>query len=87
MAAPCSWTRSASCRWRCRHKLLRTLQEGTLVRLGGAREIQTDVRLVAATSRELGCEVQSGRFRQDLYCRLNVIPIRLPSQREWREDV
>jgi Nif-specific regulatory protein len=68
-------------------KLLRTLQEGTLVRLGGSREIQTDVRLVAATNRDLGREVQSGRFRQDLYYRLNVIPIRLPSLRERREDV
>ncbi|MDM7951196.1 sigma 54-interacting transcriptional regulator [Hydrogenophaga sp.] len=68
-------------------KLLRTLQEGTLVRLGGTREIQADVRLVAATNRELGREVQAGRFRQDLYYRLNVIPIRLPSLRERREDV
>jgi Nif-specific regulatory protein len=68
-------------------KLLRTLQEGTLVRMGGAREIQTDVRLVAATNRDLGREVQSARFRQDLYYRLNVIPIRLPSLRERREDV
>jgi Nif-specific regulatory protein len=68
-------------------KLLRTLQEGTLVRLGGKREIQADVRLVAATNRDLAREVQAGRFRQDLYYRLNVIPIRLPSLRERREDV
>jgi Nif-specific regulatory protein len=68
-------------------KLLRTLQEGTLVRLGGQREVRIDVRLVAATNRELAHEVQAGRFRQDLYYRLNVIPIRLPSLRERREDV
>jgi Nif-specific regulatory protein len=59
-------------------KLLRTLQEGTLVRLGGRREQKVDVRLVAATHRELSADVQAGRFRQDLYYRLNVIPIRLP---------
>jgi len=68
-------------------KLLRTLQEGTLVRLGGTRELKVNVRLVAATNRELAAEVQAGRFRQDLYYRLNVIPIRLPSLRERGEDI
>ena len=68
-------------------KLLRTLQEGTLVRLAGTREIQADVRLVAATNRDLGRKVQAGRFRLDLYYRLNAIPIRLPSLRERPEDV
>ncbi len=68
-------------------KLLRTLQEGTLVRLGGTREQKVNVRLVAATNRDLAQEVQAGRFRQDLYYRLNVIPIRLPSLRERGEDV
>jgi Nif-specific regulatory protein len=68
-------------------KLLRTLQEGTLVRLGGTRELKVNVRLVAATNRELARDVQAGRFRQDLYYRLNVIPIRLPSLRERGEDV
>ena len=68
-------------------KLLRTLQEGTLVRLGGQREIRVNVRLVAATNRELAAEVQAGRFRQDLYYRLNVIPIRLPSLRQRPEDI
>jgi len=68
-------------------KLLRTLQEGTLVRLGGQREVKVNVRLVAATNRDLAQEVQAGRFRQDLYYRLNVIPIRLPSLRERGEDI
>ena len=68
-------------------KLLRTLQEGTLVRLGGTRELKVNVRLVAATNRDLARDVQAGQFRQDLYYRLNVIPIRLPSLRERREDI
>jgi len=68
-------------------KLLRTLQEGTLVRLGGTREQKVNVRLVAATNRDLARDVQVGQFRQDLYYRLNVIPIRLPSLRERREDI
>lgn len=68
-------------------KLLRTLQEGTIVRLGGKREIKVDVRLVAATHRDLESAVAQGDFRQDLFYRLNVIPIRLPSLRERREDI
>lgn len=68
-------------------KLLRTLQEGTLVRLGGQREVKVNVRLVAATNRDLAKEVEVGLFRQDLYYRLNVIPIRLPSLAERREDI
>jgi Nif-specific regulatory protein len=68
-------------------KLLRTLQEGTLVRLGGKMELRVNVRLVAATNRALEREVAEGRFRQDLFYRLNVIPIRLPSLRERREDI
>ncbi len=68
-------------------KLLRTLQEGTLVRLGATREVRIDVRLVAATNRDLAAEADAGRFRQDLFYRLNVVPIRLPSLRERREDI
>ncbi|GGC11607.1 Nif-specific regulatory protein [Oxalicibacterium flavum] len=68
-------------------KLLRTLQEGTIVRLGGKREIAVDVRLVAATNRDLAAEVARGAFRRDLFYRLNVIPIRLPSLAERREDI
>ncbi len=68
-------------------KLLRTLQEGTLVRLGGKRELPVNVRLVAATNRDLGADVERGTFRRDLFYRLNVIPIRLPSLAERREDI
>jgi Nif-specific regulatory protein len=68
-------------------KLLRTLQEGTIVRLGGKREAKVDVRLVAATNRDLGSEAARGTFRRDLFYRLNVVPIRLPSLAERREDI
>ncbi|WP_300436562.1 sigma 54-interacting transcriptional regulator [Zoogloea sp.] len=68
-------------------KLLRTLQEGTITHLGGKREFRIDVRLVAATNRDLEMEVARGLFRQDLYYRLNVIPIHLPSLAERRGDI
>ncbi len=68
-------------------KLLRTLQEGTIVRLGGKREVRVSVRVVAATNRDLEVDVQAGSFRRDLFYRLNVIPIRLPSLRERRQDI
>ena len=68
-------------------KLLRTLQEGTVVRLGGKRELKVAVRVVAATNRDLAQDVACGTFRRDLFYRLNVIPIRLPSLRERPQDI
>lgn len=68
-------------------KLLRTLQEGTIVRLGGKREIKVAVRVVAATNRDLEQDVLAGTFRRDMFYRLNVIPIRLPSLRERPQDI
>jgi Nif-specific regulatory protein len=68
-------------------KLLRVLQEGTVQRLGGRKEIPVSVRVVAATNQDLQNLVAQGRFRLDLFYRLNVIPIRLPSLRERPEDV
>lgn len=68
-------------------KVLRVLQESCFTRVGGAQEVRVDVRVVAATNMDLEAEIAAGRFRQDLYFRLNVIPIRVPALAERREDV
>jgi two-component system nitrogen regulation response regulator NtrX len=68
-------------------KILRVLTEQVFQRVGGARWVRVDVRVISATSRDLAAEIAAGRFREDLYYRLNVVPVRLPSLSERREDV
>jgi two-component system response regulator HydG len=68
-------------------KLLRALQEGEIERLGGTQTVKVDVRLVAATNKDLAKEIAEGRFREDLFYRLNVVEVRIPALASRREDI
>jgi two-component system nitrogen regulation response regulator NtrX len=68
-------------------KVLRVLQDGVVTRIGGTKPTSVDVRVLAATNKSLEAEIAAGRFREDLYYRLNVVPISVPPLRERREDI
>lgn len=68
-------------------KIVRFLQDQTFERVGGSTRVEVDVRVVATTNRDLQGEIAAGRFREDLYYRLNVVPVRMPALRERREDI
>jgi two-component system nitrogen regulation response regulator NtrX len=68
-------------------KVLRALEEGVVTRVGGSKPIEVDVRVIAATNKDLEEEIEAGDFREDLFYRLNVVPIRVPPLRERRDDV
>ena len=68
-------------------KLLRVLQEKTFERVGGSETIQSNFRLISATNADLKQEIEAGRFRLDLYYRLNILPIEIPPLRERRQDI
>ena len=82
-----SWMRSATSRPKLQMDLLRVLQERKFYRVGGTEEIEVDVRVIAATNVDLERAVREGKFRDDLYYRLNVISIHIPPLRERREDI
>jgi two-component system, NtrC family, nitrogen regulation response regulator NtrX len=68
-------------------KVLRVLEDSELTRIGGSKRIAVDVRVLAATNKDLTAEISAGRFREDLFYRLNVVPITVPALRERREDI
>lgn len=68
-------------------RILRVLQEQAFERVRGNKKVQVDVRVIAASTRDLPSEIEAGRFREDLYYRLNVVPIKMPSLRDRREDI
>jgi two-component system nitrogen regulation response regulator NtrX len=68
-------------------KVLRALEQGVVTRVGSSKPIKVDVRVLAATNKDLSDEIQKGNFREDLFYRLNVVPIQVPPLRERREDI
>ncbi len=87
MAGRFFWTKLANCRWKCRRSCLRVLQEKEVRPVGSNEKASVDVRVIAATNRDLEASYRNGTFRKDLYFRLNVVTVHLPSLRERRSDI
>ena len=81
------WMRSAICRWKLRHGCCGFCSRASSCRSEGGSTIKTNVRIIAATHRDLRILIQQGQFREDLFFRLNVVPVRIPPLRERAEDV
>ncbi len=79
--------RTCTSRFPTQSKIVRALQEQTFVRVGGDQRVEVDVRVIASTNRDLKTLIAAGRFREDLFYRLNVVPLRVPALRERREDI
>ena len=78
-AARCCWTRSPTCRWRPRARSCARCRSRRFERVGGKSRVEVDVRVIAATNRDLQAEIVAGQFREDLFYRLNVVPMRVPA--------
>jgi DNA-binding NtrC family response regulator len=87
MAAPCILDEVADMPRETQSRILRVLVEQRFRRVGGDNDVQVDVRVVSSTSRDLREEIAIGRFREDLFHRLNVVPVRVPGLAERREDI
>src|SRR5205814_7016963 len=83
----CSLDEIADMQLTTQGKILRVLTDQSYTRVGGQRQVKVDVRVLSASAKNLADEITAGRFREDLYYRLNVVPVRLPPLRERREDL
>ena len=83
----CISMKSRTCLSRHKAKILRVLVDQTFLRIGGTTRVQVDVRVISSTTHDLRGEIAAGRFREDLYHRLNVVPVRVPALAERRDDI
>jgi two-component system nitrogen regulation response regulator NtrX len=87
MAGHSTSMKSQICRWKRRPKILRVLLDQTFQRVGGTKKVKVDVRILSSTARDLQSAIVAQTFREDLYHRLSVVPVRVPALSERREDI